>query len=520
MAHIVLISPKFEVSFWGFEYALPLLGKRANMPVAALPLLAALTPAKHRVTLIDENVEEIDFDLCAKADIVGVTGMIVQRRRMREILTELKRREAFVAVGGPWISVKEDYFTGLCDVIFVGEAEESWPQFLTDWEDGKSKSRYEQAEKTDLSKVPAPRFDLLKMRNYAFGSVQFTRGCPFTCEFCDIIVIFGRKPRLKTAAQITAELDALVAQNMSLVFIVDDNLIGNKKGIKELLNAVIAWQKARGYPIMFTTEASMDLADDDELMQLMVEANIAAVFVGVESPNEESLKETKKLQNLRRGGTMVEKIKRIQTAGMEVWAGMILGFDNDDERIFAAQARFLSEARISTAMIGMLSAIPRTPLFDRLAKAGRLDLTDEPEFGTNVLPVKMSREALSRGFIDLMAELYESEAYFDRVDDLYGSGRIVIDKGWRDYAVSHPWARRRHHARLWLEALGLMARLAIKIPDPVLRKTYLSRFWAFVRSRPEPAVARIYALKCAVHWHMHQFVRLLAARDRPPVNTY
>jgi radical SAM superfamily enzyme YgiQ (UPF0313 family) len=520
MADIVLISPKFEVSFWGFEYALPLLGKRANMPVAALPLLAALTPAKHRITLIDENVEEIDFDRCAKADIVGVTGMIVQRRRMREILTELKRRKAFVVVGGPWISVREDYFGDLADVIFVGEAEETWPQFLVDWEEGKSQPRYEQAERTDLSLIPAPRLDLLKMRNYAFGSVQFTRGCPFTCEFCDIIVIFGRKPRLKTAAQVTAELDALVAQNMSLVFIVDDNLIGNKKAIKELLHQVIAWQKAHGYPIMFTTEASMDLADDDELMELMVAANIAAVFVGVESPNEESLKETKKLQNLRRGGTMVDKIKRIQGAGMEVWAGMILGFDNDDESIFEAQARFIAEARISTAMIGMLSAIPRTPLFDRLAKAGRLDLADEPEFGTNVMPVKMSRERLSRGFIELMAQLYDSRAYFDRVDDLYGAGRIVIDKGWQGYASDHPWARRRHEARLWLEAFGLMARLATKIPDSTLRNTYLRRFWVFVRARPEPAVARIYALKCAVHWHMHQFVRLLAARDRPPVNTY
>ena len=520
MADIVLISPKFEVSFWGFEFALPLLGKNANMPVAALPLLAALTPSQHRITLIDENVEEIDFDACAKADIVGVTGMIVQRRRMREILGELKRRKAFVVVGGPWISVNEDYFGELADAIFVGEAEETWPEFLIDWENGRHKRRYEQEDRTDLSRVPPPRLDLLNMRNYAFGSIQFSRGCPFTCEFCDIIVIFGRKPRLKTPAQVTAELDRLIDQNMSLVFIVDDNLIGNKKAIKEVLHHVIAWQKARGYPIMFTTEASMDLADDEELMALMVEANIAAVFVGVESPNEASLKETKKLQNLRRGGTMIEKIKRIQDAGMEVWAGMILGFDNDDETVFAAQSRFIAEARISTAMIGMLSAIPRTPLFDRLAKAGRLDPADEPLFGTNVLPVNMSRERLSRGFVDLMAELYEFKAYFDRVDDLYRDGGIVIDKGWRSYAQSHPWARRRRHARLWMEAFGLMARLAMKIPDSALRRLYLRRFWAFFRARPEPAVARVYALKCAVHWHMHQFVAVLSAKGRPPVNTY
>ena len=242
-----------------------------------------------------------------------------------------------------------------------------------------------------------PRLDLLKMNRYAFGSVQFSRGCPFTCDFCDIIVIFGRRPRLKTSAQILAELDALRAQKLALVFIVDDNIIGNKKGIKEILHSVIAWQKRNGYPLLFVTEASIDLADDDELMQLMVEANIGAVFVGIETPNEEALKEAKKLQNLRKGGTLAEKVRRIQDHGMEVWAGMILGFDSDDETIFSAQERFLREARISTAMVGMLSAIPRTPLYDRLKAAGRLDEDDDPAHGTNVLPVNMTRAGVERG---------------------------------------------------------------------------------------------------------------------------
>ena len=249
MADIVLINPKFEISFWGLEHALPFVGKRANMPVAALPLLAALTPAQHTVTIIDENVEPIDFDRCARADIVGVTGMSVQRHRMREILTELKRRGVFTVVGGPWITVKEDYFGELADVIFIGEAEETWPRFLADWAAGHAAKRYEQADKTDLSRVPAPRLDLIKMNRYAFGSVQFSRGCPFQCEFCDIIVTFGRRPRLKTAPQIIAELEGLRAQNQSFVFIVDDNLIGNKKAIKAVLHDVIAWQRANGYPL-------------------------------------------------------------------------------------------------------------------------------------------------------------------------------------------------------------------------------------------------------------------------------
>ncbi|MGE3876031.1 MAG: B12-binding domain-containing radical SAM protein, partial [Parvibaculaceae bacterium] len=351
-------------------------------------------------------------------------------------------------------------------------------------------------------------------------SVQYSPGSPFTCEFCDIIVIFGRRPRLKTSAQIIAELDALRAQKLALVFIVDDNLIGNRKAIKEILAGVIDWQRRNGYPVMFFTEASIDLADDEELMQLMVEANIGAVFVGIETPNEESLKEAKKLQNLRKGGSLAEKVRRIQDRGMEVWAGMILGFDNDDEQIFSAQEKFLREARISTAMVGMLSAIPRTPLYDRLKQAGRLDEGDDPEHGTNVLPVHMTRETLSEGYVRLMAGLYEPQAYFDRVDDLYRDGGIVIDRAWQGYALSHPWAHRAHQARLWLESFGLLLRILARVPDRSLRRVYRRRFWSFFRARPEPSVLRIYALKCAIHWHMHKFVRRLTSTGKTLVNTY
>ena len=287
MADIVLINPRFEVSYWGMEYALPFIGKRANLPVACLPLLAALTPEEHTVTLIDENVEPIDWERCQRADIVGITGMSVQRFRMKEILTELKRRGCFCVVGGPWVTVQEDYFGDLADVIFVGEAEETWPRFLDEWRQGLHQLRYEQAEKTDMTKVPTPRFDLLKMRHYAFGSLQFSRGCPFQCEFCDIIVTFGRRPRIKTSAQVIAELEAICKSGMDIVFIVDDNLIGNKKAIKEVLREVIAWQEKKNYPLTLFTEASIDLADDPELMDLMVEANFIATFIGIESPDED-----------------------------------------------------------------------------------------------------------------------------------------------------------------------------------------------------------------------------------------
>jgi radical SAM superfamily enzyme YgiQ (UPF0313 family) len=519
MADIVIINPKFEMSFWGLEHALRLFGKRANMPVAALPALAALTPAEHRITLIDECVEAIDFDRCARADIVGVTGMIVQRHRMREILTELKRRGAYTVVGGPWVTVNETYFAGLADVVFVGEAEETWPLFLADWRDGKVAARYEQKESTDMSRVPAPRLDLLKMNQYAFASVQFSRGCPFLCEFCDIIVIFGRRPRIKTAKQIIAELDVLRAQNVLDVFIVDDNLIGNKKAIKEVLREVIVWQRANGYPLAFVTEASLDLADDPELMRLMADANIAGVFIGIESPNEDSLRETRKLQNVRAGGSMIEKVRRIQEAGMEVWAGMILGFDNDDERIFEAHREFLSSARINLAMIGMLSAIPKTPLYARLAAANRLDPADAPAYGTNVLPLQMSREALSNGYVRLMADIYHPQAYFDRLDDLYITEKIEFYRGWRHYAARHPWRRRARHFRFWFEAFAIVTRVVSAIPDKSLRSIYRRRFFQFVAFRRDPSAARIYAIRCAIHYHMHQMVRALEMHG-PVVNTF
>src|SRR5271170_2306359 len=280
MADIVLINPRFEVSYWGMEYALPFVGKRANLPVACLPLLAALAGDEHTVTLIDENVEPIDWERCARADIVGLTGMSVQRFRMKEILTELKRRGCFCAVGGPWVTVQEDYFGDLADVIFVGEAEETWPRFLNEWRHGLHQLRYEQVEKSDMTKVPTPRFDMLKMKHYAFGSLQFSRGCPFQCEFCDIIVTFGRRPRIKTGAQVIAELDAIYRSGTELVFVVDDNLIGNKKAIKEVLREVVAWQEKHNYGMTLFTEASIDLADDQELMELMVEANFIATFIG------------------------------------------------------------------------------------------------------------------------------------------------------------------------------------------------------------------------------------------------
>lgn len=520
MAHIVLINPRFEVSFWGMEHALPLLGKRANLPVACLPLLAALTPPGHTVTLLDENVEPIDFDQVAKADIVGVTGMSVQRFRMRTILTELKRRGVFTVVGGPWVTVQEDYFGDLADVIFIGEGDETWPQFIHDWKQGRHQGRYEQAEKTDLSRLPTPRFDLLKMQHYMFSSVQFSRGCPFQCEFCDIIVTFGRRPRLKTSRQVIAELEALRAQGMRIVFIVDDNLIGNKKAIKVLLRDLVAWQQAHGYPLIFFTEASLDLAEDPELLQLMVDANFVSVFVGIETPNEESLRETKKYQNIRPNGTILDRVHTIQQAGLEVWCGMILGFDHDDASIFDAQRRFLRDARIAHAMVGMLHAIPKTPLHARLAQEGRLDPADQPEYGTNVIPKKLSRSELRDGYVRVMNDLYEPEAYFGRVDDLYLEHHQAYAPGRSRYWQTHRRLQFKTQGINVLRDVVLFARVMWRVADPALRREYLRRLGQVLRRRPDPALFFVYLLKCCMHYHNYTMARRMAQGSEPVVNSF
>jgi radical SAM superfamily enzyme YgiQ (UPF0313 family) len=473
------------------------------------------------VTLVDENVEPLDLDRIARADIVGVTGMIVQRFRMREILEELKTRGAFIVLGGPWVSVNEEYFGDLADVIFVGEAEETWPQFLEDWGRGDYQRRYEQTERTDMTRVPTPRYDLLKTREYMFGSVQFSRGCPFQCEFCDIIVTFGRRPRLKTSAQVIAEIEGLRREGLDLAFIVDDNLIGNKQAVKVLLRDLGAWQEANGFPMTFFTEASLDLAEDDELVKLMAAANIQCVFIGIESPNEESLRETKKLQNVRdRGGTMLDKLHKIQRLGLEVWCGMIVGFDHDDAGIFDSQVKFLREARIVHAMVGMLSAIPKTPLFSRLAAEGRLDESDPPDFGTNVIPLKVSREELADGYVRVMRELYEPKAYFDRVDSLFLDEEFRPGAPQRAYWRRHTWTRLKSQFWNALRAGVLYRRLLSRVQDEPLRQEYRRRLWRIWRLRRDPYYVFIYTLKCALHYHYHQMVQSMTQEKRALVNTF
>jgi radical SAM superfamily enzyme YgiQ (UPF0313 family) len=371
-----------------------------------------------------------------------------------------------------------------------------------------------------MSKVPVPRHDLLKMNRYALASIQFSRGCPFACEFCDIIVTFGRRPRIKTSLQVVAELEALrKTPGVDTVFIVDDNLIGNKKVIKEVLLAVIAWQRAHDYPMIFFTEASLDLADDGEMMSLMVDANIRIVFVGIETPNEKSLEETGKTQNLRKGRGMAEKVHAIQDAGMEVWSGMILGFDNDDHDIFDRQIRFIEQARIVSSMVGMLSAIPKTPLYDRLIKEGRLDADDRPLFGTNVIPSGMDRGQLREGYLRVMRELYDPTAYFGRLDDLYLNAGLRQSNPRRRHLSDKPWRRFLLNAGLVAETAFIFLRLQTKVRDAGLRRHYRRSMGRLLRHRPPLDVLQVYAVKSAMHYHVHTLIGEMSG-DKPLVNTF
>ena len=415
---ICLINPRSRPSYWTADFAMPFygLGRKLKYSMAngALVSVAALVPSEHEVVLIDENIERIDFRRLERFDVIGVTGMVVQSERMLEILRKLQNLPAIVAVGGPFVTVNESTFEGLCDVRFIGEAEETWPLFLNALAaDMPTATRYEQDQKTDMTRVPVPRFDLLRRGCYGTAPVQFSRGCPFLCEFCDIITIFGRRPRVKRPEQILAELDAVLAQGFKGCFLVDDNFIGNKIEAKRLLPRIIEWQQQHGFPLEFVTEASINLANDRELIDLMVQANFRTVFIGIETPREASLEETRKHQNVH-GDSLLAKLERIRATGLGVSGGFIVGFDNDDERIFDEQFEFIQASGIATLSISLLTPLPTTPLYDRLRAEGRLDFSD-PEL--IYIPKQMTREQLKTGFRRLLQRVFDVDAFFDRAFD-------------------------------------------------------------------------------------------------------
>jgi len=500
---ICLINPKFEPSYWGFDYALPLYpgNKKSSMITGALPYLAGLVP-DHDVRLLDENVEEISWQELGNFDIVGVTGMNVQKERMRQILEKLRPMNVLTAVGGAYASVDEPFFDGLCNVLFSGEADETWPEFVRCVADGRNfDTLYKQQHQTDMTRVAKSRFDLLKVDRYASGALQFSRGCPFQCEFCDIIVTFGRRPRTKHPQQVLEELDEMRRVGFYSCFIVDDNFIGNKKAAKALLRLIVPWQQKHGYPLRLTTEASVNLADDPELLELLYQANFRSVFIGIETPRVASLKETKKFQNTV-GDSLETKLARIRNAGLEVSAGFIVGFDNDDKTIFEDQFRFIQDNGILLAMVGMLTAVPKTPLYERLEQEGRLRL-DDPN--CNIVPKQMTSHELQRSYWQLLKRLYDPQAFFDR----YFQVNEYPDFKRRRAEIS---ARANEDKALPTLVYGLLllrTLVIVLIKERSLMtigSVYLRNFFQrSLRVRADIIGFAQFMNRCVTHWHFYKF---------------
>ncbi len=412
-----LINPRFPESFWSFRWAIDkvLTGKRAVNPPLGLATLAALCPPDWEVTIVDENVEALPAG--QHADIVGVCGMGVQHARQVELLSFYRRQGAFVVAGGSFASLCPERYEGLADTVIAGEAEYVWPAFCRDYMHGAPRRSYRETGVVELSDSPTPRFELLKLERYVSASLQFSRGCPYRCEFCDIIVMFGRRPRTKTPEQIGVELDRLRELGIRRAFFVDDNLIGHKPKAKALLAFLIDYQHRHGYAFQFGTEVSINVAEDRELLALLRDANFTWLFIGIESPDAASLQEAGKTQNLR--GDMLDAVRTIHSHGIDLLAGFIVGFDNDTLDTFERQYRFIMASGIQIAMVGLLTALPRTPLYERLQTERRL-LPDAREgdntrIGTNFVPQQMSYDAMVTGYMELWQRLTCDASICERI---------------------------------------------------------------------------------------------------------
>jgi radical SAM superfamily enzyme YgiQ (UPF0313 family) len=412
---VLMIWPRFPASFWSFAKIMEILPKKAIHPPLGLLTVAALCPKSWELRLIDRTVEDLQESDLEWADLVMLSGMHVQKDDIHALLRRARALGKRTMIGGPYASSEPEVLTRLADHVVVGEPDEVFAEIAADLERGTARPMYVITEKPDVGKTPVPRFDLLKIKKYASMAVQFSRGCPFQCEFCDIITIYGRKPRTKAPAQLLAELDRLHELGWrDQVFVVDDNFIGNHKRALELAKSLEDWQHRHQRPFFFYTEASMDLAQRPELIEAMVKANFFYVFVGIESPSKDSLSEAKKFQNLRRDP--LECIRTIQNGGLWVTGGFIIGFDSDSETIFDDQREFIEQAAIPWAMAGFLQAPPTTPLYERMRKEGRLveNFTATSNFSPPNFRTKLPLPFLLQGYRDTLAALYSPSGYFNR----------------------------------------------------------------------------------------------------------
>ncbi|NLC67856.1 MAG: DUF4070 domain-containing protein [Clostridiaceae bacterium] len=413
---ILMVYPMYPKTYWSFHYALKFISKKASFPPLGLLTIASMLPGHWEKKLVDMNVSELKDADILWADYVFISAMVIQRESARQVIDRCKALGVKTVAGGPlFTSSCEDYND--VDHILLNEGETTLPQFINDLKNGTTRHLYKPEGWADMEKTPCPSWNLIDMKKYASMNIQYSRGCPYNCDFCNITVLFGRNPRTKKASQLLSELDALYEAGWrGGVFFVDDNFIGNKKKLKdEILPALINWMEKKKYPFSFLTEASINLADDEELMQLMVKAGFDTVFIGIETPDENSLVECNKFQN--KGRDLLGCVKKMQRHGLQVQGGFIVGFDNDNITTFEKMVKFIQESGIVTAMVGLLNAPKGTKLYKRLVGEGRLlhDMSgDNTGFTINFIP-RMNFELLINGYKQIVNTIYSPKHYYDRV---------------------------------------------------------------------------------------------------------
>lgn len=413
---ILLVYPKYPDTFWSFKHALKFISKKAAFPPLGLLTVAAMLPKKWEKKLVDMNVSDLKDKDIAWADYVFIGAMITQKESVKEVIKRCKDLGVTIVAGGPLFTTGSEEFEDV-DHFVLNEAEITLPRFLEDLQKGCAKKKYTTNEYADITQTPIPLWNLIDVKKYASMAVQYCRGCPFDCEFCDIVIMSGHKPRTKNKEQLLRELDAIYQTGFDgAVFVVDDNFIGNKIKLKEeTLPAIISWQEEKNYPFALNTQASINLSDDDGLIDLMTQAGFGAVFIGIETPSEEGLAECGKTQNTNRN--LVAAIKKLQNNGLQVQAGFIVGFDSDTPAIFDRQISFIQESGIVTAMVGMLNVLPGTKLFQRLKNEKRLLMVasgNNTDASINFVP-KMNPEILMDGYKKINRTIFSPKETYDRI---------------------------------------------------------------------------------------------------------
>ena len=413
---ILLVYPEYPDTFWSFKHALKFISKKAANPPLGLLTVASLLPPKWEKKLIDLNIEKLKTKDILWADYIFIGAMGIQYRSTVDVIERCKYHDKKIVAGGPLFTEDYEKFENV-DHLVLNEAEITLPSFLRDLETGNAKKIYQTAEFAEIKESPTPDYSLIKLSKYSSKSIQYSRGCPFNCEFCDITALLGHKSRIKTTQQIITELQNLYDLGWrGGVFFVDDNFIGNKHILKtELLPALIEWMEAHNNPFTFSTEASINLSDDPELMTLMTRASFYAVFIGIETPQETGLEECNKVQNKNRN--LLDCVRKVQQAGIEVQGGFIVGFDSDSPSIFKQQIDFIQESGIISAMIGLLNAPTKSKLYQRLKTEGRIlnkMSGDNTDSSTNIIP-KMNITELKSGYQKVIQGIYEGKPFYKRV---------------------------------------------------------------------------------------------------------